>query len=334
VESKLATRSLAIALALGALAPAAAVAATTQGSATYAPSSEYPSSLLPTSDSPSAPAPTGSEDSGGAGYDPNLKAAPNEKPAQPGRPVLELFQVARSSVYAFGKPATISFRVSDRSRYVRVTLAFIRNKDKRTHRVRLGRQRTGVTHTYRWRGNDQRRFARQGEYHVRLNVRDPDGNKLVRSSQGLAGSPLKFATHRFPVAGPYDFGGPDARFGTDRPGHKHQGQDILAAEGTPVVAPRGGLITWRAYQKDGAGYYLVLAGEDEAYNYVFMHLQRGSILVSQGDQVKTGQRLASVGSTGAASATHLHFEIWDGPWFNGGKPIDPLPFLRSWASAP
>jgi murein DD-endopeptidase MepM/ murein hydrolase activator NlpD len=331
LESKLATRSLAVFVALGASLPTAALAANAQGSTTYAPSSEYPSSLLPSTSTPSAP--TGTEDSGGAGYDPDLKPPP-PVPTVPARPVLELFQVARSSVYAYGKPATISFRVKDHARYVRVTLAFVRNKDRRTHRVRFARVRTGVTHTYRWHGTVQRRFARQGEYHVRLTVRDPYGMKLVRNSEGLTGSPIKFADHRFPVVGPYNFGGPDARFGASRPGHIHQGQDILAPEGTPVVAPRGGLITWRAYQKDGAGYYLVLAGQDETYNYVFMHLQAGSILVSKGDIVKTGQRLANVGETGAASAPHLHFEIWDGPWFAGGKPIDPLPFLRSWASAP
>ena len=41
----------------------------------------------------------------------------------------------------------------------------------------------------------------------------------------------------FPVQGAYSFGGPDSRFGAAREGHAHQGQDIAAAEGTPVVSP-------------------------------------------------------------------------------------------------
>jgi murein DD-endopeptidase MepM/ murein hydrolase activator NlpD len=46
--------------------------------------------------------------------------------------------------------------------------------------------------------------------------------------------------------------------------------------------------------------------------------------------VLTGQALGQVGATGDASGPHLHFEIWDGPWFAGGQPIDPLPFLVRW----
>ena len=78
----------------------------------------------------------------------------------------------------------------------------------------------------------------------------------------------------------------------------------------------------------------MLAGQDEPYNYVFMHLQRGSLLVSQGDIVTTGQMLARVGSTGESTGPHLHFEIWDGPWANGGHPVDPLPFLMAWDTTP
>ena len=39
-----------------------------------------------------------------------------------------------------------------------------------------------------------------------------------------------------------------ARFGAGRTGHVHQGQDIVAAEGTPVVTPVAGIVHWRAYQ--------------------------------------------------------------------------------------
>jgi murein DD-endopeptidase MepM/ murein hydrolase activator NlpD len=142
---------------------------------------------------------------------------------------------------------------------------------------------------------------------------------------------LRSATeHRFPVAGKHSFGQGDARFGAGRPGHRHQGQDILADQGTPVVAPRGGTITWRAYQRKGAGYYLVLEAVQEPYNYVFMHLQKGSLQVKVGDRVRTGQVLAAVGRTGTASAPHLHFEIWRGRWYKGGEPIDPLPYLAVW----
>lgn len=147
---------------------------------------------------------------------------------------------------------------------------------------------------------------------------------------GRPTSELSSEEHRFPVQGPHSFGGADGRFGARRPGHVHQGQDITAAEGTPVVAPRGGTILWTAYQAQGAGYYIVLDAVGEAYNYVFMHLERGSIGVRVGERVRTGQMIARVGSSGTASGPHLHFEIWNGPWYKGGAPIDPLPVLLAW----
>jgi murein DD-endopeptidase MepM/ murein hydrolase activator NlpD len=271
---------------------------------------------------------------GGAGYHPRLREEGERQRRRRGRPVLTKFRVSRSALFAFGRPATISYRIRDRSRYVRVSLAFVRaDASRSTHRVDLGRKRTRITHSFRWRGTDERRFAPQGVYQVRLEARDPTGNLLVKSTEAFTETPIEFSTHRFPVLGPHSLGGPDSRFGARRKGHRHQGQDISAAEGTPVVAPRGGLITWRAYQAEGAGYYLVLAGEGEPYHYVFMHLQRGSILVDEGDRVLTGQTLAKVGNTGASSGSHLHFEIWHGPWSKGGQPIDPLPRLLAWKGA-
>jgi len=133
---------------------------------------------------------------------------------------------------------------------------------------------------------------------------------------------------RFPVAGPHDFGGAGSRFGAGRPGHIHQGQDVAAAEGTPIVAPVAGTISWRADQPGGAGLYLVLHAVD-GHDYVFMHLRPGTIRVSQGDRVRTGQGLAEVGHTGDATGPHLHFEVWVGGW-QQGHPIDPLPLLLRW----
>ena len=63
---------------------------------------------------------------------------------------------------------------------------------------------------------------------------------------------------------------------------RHRGQDILAAQGTPVVTPRAGTVTWRAYQADGAGNYVVIRADD-GRDFVFMHLLDGSITVAKGD---------------------------------------------------
>jgi murein DD-endopeptidase MepM/ murein hydrolase activator NlpD len=127
-------------------------------------------------------------------------------------------------------------------------------------------------------------------------------------------------------------GGEDARFGAGRPGHAHQGQDIVAAAGTPVVSPRAGFVSWRAYQAAGAGHYVVVRADDSR-DYVFMHLLDGSLAVEKGQAVDAGQQLGAVGNTGRSQGPHLHFEIWPDGWYAGGgsQPVDPLPDLLAWA---
>jgi murein DD-endopeptidase MepM/ murein hydrolase activator NlpD len=149
-------------------------------------------------------------------------------------------------------------------------------------------------------------------------------HRASRASQSSSG-------HRFPIAGSFDWGGRDARFDAKRKGHRHQGQDLTAAAGTPVVAPHAGVVEAVDYQAKGAGNYVVLDSDGEDYDFVFMHLRNGSTTVLVGQQVRTGQRLGEVGSTGESSAPHLHFEIWVGGWYVGGHPIDPLPLLKAWA---
>lgn len=136
----------------------------------------------------------------------------------------------------------------------------------------------------------------------------------------------------FPVRGTYSFGGEGSRFGAGRPGHRHQGQDVAAANGTPLVAPVAGTVTWKANQPGGAGIYLVVRGSADERDYVFMHLRRHSVLVVPGAAVVAGQQIAQVGNTGSSSGPHLHFEIWLGGWgTRSGAPIDPLPQLQRWA---
>jgi len=137
------------------------------------------------------------------------------------------------------------------------------------------------------------------------------------------------ARHRFPIAGAFSWGGPDGRFGARRRGHRHQGQDLPAASGTPVIAPYRGVVAAVQYQGRGAGHYVVIHSAD--YDYVFMHLLGGSTLVRVGQRVRTGQRIASVGSSGESTGPHLHLELWVGGWFAGGDPIDPLPLLQEWS---
>ncbi|QEC46328.1 M23 family metallopeptidase [Baekduia soli] len=135
----------------------------------------------------------------------------------------------------------------------------------------------------------------------------------------------------FPVAGPHSYGGDDARFGTGRVGHSHQGQDVLADEGTPVVAPLAGTIIARDYQASAAGFYLAMDAAD-GRSFFFAHCQKDTFAVTLGQTVAAGQQLCRVGHTGDATGPHLHFEIWIGGWrrSSASYPVDPLAQLQAW----
>ena len=111
----------------------------------------------------------------------------------------------------------------------------------------------------------------------------------------------------------------------------HDGIDLLAACGTPMVTPEGGRVV-QVKSEGSAGNYLVVRsprGED----HVFMHLARPARF-EVGDKLEPGERIGAVGDTGNASTCHLHYEIWTAPgWYKGGKPRDPEPPLRRWAAS-
>lgn len=276
-----------------------------------------------------APAPGG----GGtvAGQPVKEKAKPKKKARRPHRargPVLSAFSLTRPRLFLYGRPARVSFRISAAAR-VRLRL-IPQAKGAPVRAIALGQLARGF-HSFPLTGREAGVLP-QGAYELRIAGADRRGHKLRRAPRASSSAGLSYFHHRFPLVGPFTYGGADARFGVGRPGHTHQGQDLPAADGTPIVAPRGGVIEAVEYQAGGAGNYVVLDGEGETRDYVFMHLKTGSTVVEQGQRVRTGQLIGQVGATGDASGPHLHFEVWDGPWYAGGHPIDPLPLLRAWDS--
>ena len=251
-----------------------------------------------------------------------------EKPPQ--RLTAPAFAIEPATV-APGATLTVRYRIAGRPPRVRVRLDVLPESGGRpVATLRLGRRPTNRDLTAAWRPSLQ-----PGRYTARLRATAP---RRARTAGASTTSTLEIglaaASGVFPVQGAYGLGGAGARFGAAREGHSHQGQDIVAAAGTPVVAPRAAFVAVRAYQAAGAGHYLVLHGDD-ARDYVFMHLQTGSIAVQKGQAVAAGARLGAVGATGHADGPHLHFEIWPDGWYasKGSKPIDPLPDLLAWAAA-
>jgi murein DD-endopeptidase MepM/ murein hydrolase activator NlpD len=128
----------------------------------------------------------------------------------------------------------------------------------------------------------------------------------------------------FPVKAPHTYGdGLGA-------GRGHQGQDILADCGKPVVAARAGRVRVKDYQASGAGNFVVVRRAGTRSDDVYMHMKR-RVAVRKGERVEKGDLIGRVGSTGRSTACHLHFEIWSAPgWYDGGDPRDPEPKLRRW----
>ncbi len=128
----------------------------------------------------------------------------------------------------------------------------------------------------------------------------------------------------FPVRGKHDFGQFAASFGG---GRGHQGQDVMAACNTKLVAARGGTVI-ESRSHSAAGNFVVIRPDFGGGDNAYMHLVSPSPF-KKGDHVFTGQAIGNVGQTGRASACHLHFEQWTGEIWRS-SPVDPLPELMAW----
>lgn len=136
---------------------------------------------------------------------------------------------------------------------------------------------------------------------------------------GTAGLNVRIGSFVFPVAGPHSY---IDSFGAPRGGRRHQGIDIFAPYGTPVVACVDGRVRI-SYSRLG-GKSIWLHGND-GNSYYYAHLS--GFAVSSGTKVSAGRVIGYVGNSGNArgGAPHLHFEIRLG----GGRVINPYPILRA-----
>ncbi|HUB99194.1 MAG TPA: M23 family metallopeptidase [Solirubrobacterales bacterium] len=150
----------------------------------------------------------------------------------------------------------------------------------------------------------------------------PAAAKIVGRDGGMP-----YYGHVFPVQGSHGARGYIGEFGAPRSGGRtHEGFDVVAACGTPLVAVRNGRVREVGYDPVLYGNYLLIHGEGEDRSYFYAHLPRPA-LVKQGEWVWEGERVGSVGETGNAISVgcHLHFEI-----HVHGVPVNPEPELQRW----
>ncbi len=99
----------------------------------------------------------------------------------------------------------------------------------------------------------------------------------------------------------------------------HFAIDIVAKTGTPIKAAADGTVIFSGWSAE-TGYVIILKHNKD---FISVYKHNGNLLKQQGDFVKSGEVIASVGSTGElTTGPHLHFELW-----KGGYAINPLNFI-------
>jgi len=116
-------------------------------------------------------------------------------------------------------------------------------------------------------------------------------------------------------------------------GRVHDAIDIMAAEGTPVLAVADGQVE-KLFDSDKGGLTMYQFDPDGVHCYYYAHLQRYADGLAEKKQIKRGEVIGYVGSTGNANkdAPHLHFEIHllgpEKQWWKG-ESINPYPLLTA-----
>jgi murein DD-endopeptidase MepM/ murein hydrolase activator NlpD len=99
----------------------------------------------------------------------------------------------------------------------------------------------------------------------------------------------------------------------------HMGVDIAYRPGVPVVAAADGKVVEKRYEALGFGNYVVIR---HRYGFYTKYAHMEQVYVHEGDEVKQGQMIGRMGSTGLSTGPHLHFEIR-----LGSEVVDPMRYL-------
>lgn len=185
-------------------------------------------------------------------------------------------------------PPTLAFKAADGSTHVTRSLAIAPRAWKLEH-IDADKRPGGVTSEAFWK------------------IREPE---LARIDAARArNAPSDGWRQRFiwPVKGRIS-----GRFGAQRiyrgePGSYHTGLDIAPGAGVPFVSPADGVVTLAAKEPLSLEGHLVIIDHGQGLNSAFLHA--ASIDVEEGQAVRQGQRLGTVGRSGRASGAHLHWSL-------------------------
>ena len=147
-------------------------------------------------------------------------------------------------------------------------------------------------------------FTNKGETFEAYRYTDSEGDTSYYNELGVS---MRKAFLKAPV----DFTRVSSNFNPNRlhPIYKtkrpHRGTDYAAPTGTPVYAAGDGRVVKSGYTSANGNYVFIQHGESFKTHYLHLHKRR----VKQGERVKQGQVIGTVGSTGSATGPHLHYEF-------------------------
>ena len=133
---------------------------------------------------------------------------------------------------------------------------------------------------------------------------DLDSEKILKKKNTKINQQKNKTIFMWPVRGKVIL-----KYGTIKPGLHNDGINIAASKGADVVASRQGKIIYAGNEIPGYG-NLILIKHDKKWVTAYAHL--AEITITKGDQVKKGEKIGSVGSSGRVNTSQLHFEIRKG----------------------
>lgn len=101
----------------------------------------------------------------------------------------------------------------------------------------------------------------------------------------------------------------------------HAGIDLAGPIGTPILATADGKVIRANYNRGGYGNVIDV---DHGNGIITRYAHLSKLQVRKGDVVSRGQQIGKMGSTGRSTGSHLHYEVRI-----DGKPVNPLPFMKS-----
>jgi murein DD-endopeptidase MepM/ murein hydrolase activator NlpD len=140
--------------------------------------------------------------------------------------------------------------------------------------------------------------------------RSPGTRPTVRPPRSYSGGNMAWPTSSRHISQYFHYG--------------HYGIDVDGSTGDPIFASASGTVIFAGWKNNGGGYQVWIAHGSGLYT-TYNHMS--SVSVGRGQSVGRGHRVGRMGSTGFATGSHLHFEVWKGRIWDGGHRVNPLAYL-------